>query len=178
MVCCKTTHFNIEKSFYKAEKLLKTFQLYKYLIAACVIAVFGIFTFNQFSNPTYSDFNDYNAISLNVRSENDALLQTAESAFNNKYFAKAEDAFRGLIELDKENAELKLYRGISNFELAESILNEISVGNSAYKNRAICYLALSKLKQKKCKAALEILKTHPEDADDYKQAQKLIKKLD
>lgn len=176
-------HFNKEEVVSKSKKPTKTFPFYKYAIAACVVALFGVFTFNQFSNPTYSDFNDYNAISFTVRGENDELLQTAENAFNNKNFSKAEETFKSLIELYKNNAELKIYQAISNIELnnfekAESLLIEIKKGNSAYKNKAIWYLALSKLKQKNNKASLEILKTIPKDADHYKQAQKLIKKLD
>lgn len=176
-------HFNNLETIQEKKSTSKTFHLFKYAIAASVALLFGIFTFNQFTNPTYSDFANYDTISLTVRGDNAELLQTAETAFNNKNFVKAEDAFKNLIELDNENAELKLYRAISNielnnFEIADGLLEDLKAGKSAYKYKGTWYLALSKLKQEKDASCLEILKTIPEDADDYKQAQKLIKKLD
>ncbi|KJD31783.1 hypothetical protein PK35_13620 [Tamlana nanhaiensis] len=174
------TYFNKEEA--SAEKP-KSFNFYKYAVAACVVALLGFFVLNQFSTPTFSDFNNYDTISLTVRGENDDLLNTAETAFNTKDFVKAEEAFSALLKLDETNAEYKLYKAISNielshFETAEALLNEVKNGNSVYKNKAIWYLGLSQLKQENFKACIAILKTIPEDAEDYKRAQKLIKKLD
>ncbi|MFL1012418.1 tetratricopeptide repeat protein [Flavisericum labens] len=178
-----TEYFNKEKTLGENKGKVRRFNFYKYAISACVVLLFGIFMFNQFSTPTYSDYNNYGAISLSVRGENDALLKTAETAFNNKDFAKADEAFKSLLESDSNNSELKLYRAVSNielnkFEIAEGLLNQVRNGNSAFKNKATWYLALSKLKQEQNDACLEILKTIPEDTDDYKRAQKLIGKLD
>ena len=72
-----------------------------------MVLLFGLFMFNQFSSPTYSDYSNYGTISLTVRGENDALLQTAENAFNNKDFAKADKAFKSLIVLDEEQYRVK-----------------------------------------------------------------------
>ncbi|ALJ05267.1 hypothetical protein APS56_09095 [Pseudalgibacter alginicilyticus] len=168
---------------YETPKKTIQFKPWQYAMVASITLLIGIFMFNNFSNPSYSDYNNYGNISLTVRGDNDDLLQTAENAFNNKEFAKADIAFEQLINIDGDNAELKLYQSISNielnnFEIADDLLNDIRAGNSAYKNKATWYLALSKLKQENYKASLEILKTIPEDAEDYKQAQKLIKKLD
>jgi len=176
-------YFNKNEEVSESKKTTKTFQFYKYAIAACVVVLFGIFTFNQFSNAKFSDYNNYDSISLTVRGNQNELLQTAENAFNNKDFAKAEEAFKSLIANDKDNSELKLYRAIANieldnFEISDSLLKDLSKGNSAYKYKATWYLALSKLKQKNNKASLEILKTIPEATDNYKDAQKLIDKLD
>jgi len=161
----------------------KPFEFYKYVIAACVIVMFGVFTFNQFSSPSYSDYNNFDVVSLTVRGENDALLKTAEDAFNSKDFAAAEKAFAKLIETNKDNVAWNLYSAISHIELsdyeaADDVLTEIANGNSAYKNKAIWYLALSKLKQEDLLACVDVLKTIPEEADDYKRAQKLLEKLD
>lgn len=164
-------------------KKTKTFNLYKYAIAACVVLLFGLFMFNHFSAPTYSDYSNYGTISLTVRGENDALLQTAETAFNNKDFAKADKAFKSLMVLDENNTELKLYRAIANieldnFEIADVLLDNLQNGDSVYKYKATWYLALSKLKQHETEECLDILKTIPKDAEEYEEAQKLIKKLD
>lgn len=176
-------HFNEDKTVAEVKSAGKTFQFYKYAIAACVVVLFGIFTFNQFSNPSYSDFSNYDAVSLTVRGDNDELLKTAENAFNTKDFAKAEEAFKQLIVKDDSNAELKLYSAIANIELnnfasAEALLTDIKNGNSVFKNKAIWFLALSKLKQDDEAGCIIILKMIPEDAENYKQAQKLIDKLD
>lgn len=177
---------NISNNYFEkqvAPKKVIRFKPWQYGMAASVALLIGIFVFNNFSNPTYNDFNDYENISLSVRGTSDDLLQTAEIAFNHKDFAKAETAFKQLIAEDENNSEIKIYSAISNielnnFELADSLLLDLKEGNSAYKNKAIWYLALSKLKQKNYDACLKILKTIPEEADDFKKAQKLIKKLD
>ena len=48
---------------------------------------------------------------------------------------------------------------------------------SIYKNKAIWYLALSKLKQKDFTACKEILLTLPKSSEDYDNAQKILNKL-
>lgn len=171
--------------FEKGETPKKTirFKPWQYAIAASVVLLVGVFVFNNFSSLRYTDFHTHQNISLTVRGDNPDLLHTAETAFNHKDFAKAETAFKALLDKGETNSELKLYSAIANIELsnyerAETLLNELKDGQSVYKNKAIWYLALSKLKQKNYEACLSILKTIPEDAEDYKQAQKLIKKLD
>ncbi|WP_445731026.1 tetratricopeptide repeat protein [Mariniflexile sp.] len=175
---------NISKAYFeKQEAPKKRFKPWQYAMAATIALLIGITVFNNLSTPDYGDYANYDSISLTVRGEQDALLKTAENAFNTKDYAKAEAAFKSLMVLEKDNAELQFYRAIANlelnkFETAESLLTSLSKGQSAYKYKAIWYLALSSLKQKEYDACLEILKTIPEDADDYNKAQKLIKKLD
>ncbi|CAH8281294.1 hypothetical protein EV196_101375 [Mariniflexile fucanivorans] len=177
---------NISKTYFeKQDAPIKviSFKPWQFVAAASVLLLIGITLFNTFSSPVYEDFANHNAISLTVRGEQDALLNTAENAFNTKDFTKADEAFKSLMLIDKDNAELQFYRAISSLELnkfdtAESLLIALSKGQSAYKNKAIWYLALSKLKQKEYDDCVEILKTIPEEAEDYNAAQKLIKKLD
>ena len=177
---------NISKTYFEKEDTAKKvirFKPWQYAIAASVALLFGVVLFNNLSTPVYGDYANYDAISLTVRGNEDALLKTAETAFNAKDFAKAEAAFKSLLVTDKENIEIQFYRAVANvelnnFELAEKTLIPISKGQSAYKNKAIWYLALSNLKQKEFHDCLEMLKTIPEDAEEYDQAQKLIKKLD
>jgi len=171
--------------FEKQETFKKVIQFkpWQYAMAASVILLIGITLFNKLSNPVYGEYANYDSISLTVRGSQDGLLKTAENAFNKKDFAKAEVAFKELLLTDEKNTELQFYRGVTNIELnnfamADWLLNGLKEGNSVYKNKATWYLALSKLKQKQYDASLKILKTIPEDADDYKAAQKLISKLD
>lgn len=162
----------------------KTFSFYKLAIAASVALLLGFFVFNQFSgDPSYSDFANYDQISLTVRGENDELLKEAETAFNTKNYEEAELLFNQILEQDSNNTEIELYKSITlietnQFSEADELLKAISEGNSIYKNKAKWYLALSKLKQEDFEACNAVLKNIPEDAEDYEQAQKLLNKLD
>ncbi|TYA74499.1 tetratricopeptide repeat protein [Seonamhaeicola marinus] len=161
----------------------KVFKLYKYAIAACVAVLLGLFTFNELSSPSFNDYNDYETISLVVRGEQEELLKTAEDAFNKRNFTEANRTFGELINGDSQNMEYKLYQGITLVELnqftkADNLLKVVAESPSVYKNKAIWYLGLSKLKQENYNECIDVLKLLPEDADDYDKAQKLIKKLD
>jgi tetratricopeptide (TPR) repeat protein len=177
---------NISKTYFKKQELTKKvmrFKPWQYAIAASVVLWVSIALFNDLSDPAYQDYANYDSISLTVRGDGDAMLKTAENAFNAKDFSNAEKAFRSLLITDKDNIEWQFYSALSNielnnFEMAEHTLMAIIKGQSAFKNKAIWYLALSKLKQKKFDDCLKLLKTIPEEADEYKKAQKLIRKLD
>ncbi len=176
----------ISKSYFKTETKSKNslrFTPWKYAIAASVAVMLGFFLFNNFSEPSYSDFSNHDQISLIERGTQAAVVETAETAFNSEDYKKADVAFKSLLELDSTNTEYQFYRAISNIELdnfeeAESLLHNLKDGNSVYKYKAIWYLALSQLKQKNDAACIKFLNTIPEEAEDYKRAQKLLKKLD
>ena len=162
----------------------KSSGFYKFAIAASVVLLLGFFVFNQFSgDSSYSDFANYDQISLTVRGDNDVLLKEAETAFNTKNYEEAELLFNQILEEDSGNTEIQLYKSITlietnQFSEADELLKGLSEGNSIYKNKAMWYLALSKLKQDNFEACKNILKNISEDAEDYKQAQKLLNKLD
>lgn len=165
-----------------SKKVIK-FNFYKYAIAACVALFMGIFIFNQFSNPSYDDFMTYDTVSLTVRGNQEELKTKAEETFNKKNFSEAETYFTQLLELDNSNQELALYKGVTlleqdKFDEADALFGKLSKSNSVFKNKGIWYLALSKLKQKEYDECAKILNTISEDVEDYKQAQKLLKKLD
>lgn len=174
------------KHFIQTETIVETKRktsVFRLAIAASVIIFLGVFTYNQFSDPTYSDFADYDSIDLTVRGNQDELLTKAEKAFNNKKYEEAELLFNQILMKDPSNLEVELYKSITLIETGQSseadeLLWGISKTNSAYKNKAKWYWALSKLKQKENEACVEILKTILEDAEDYKQAQKLLNKLE
>ncbi|WP_308993135.1 hypothetical protein QLS71_008590 [Mariniflexile litorale] len=177
---------SISKTYFEKQESSKKvirFKPWQYAIAASIALLIGITLFNNLSSPIYSDYANYESISLTVRGSQDGLLKTAEKAFNSKDFVTAEVAFKELLLTDEQNSELQFYRGVTNIELnnfaiADWLLEGLKEGQSVYKNKATWYLALSNLKQKKYDVCLEILKELPEDADDYDRAQKLIKKLD
>jgi len=176
----------ISKSYFKTENKSKNtarFAPWKYAIAASVIAILGFFLFNNFSDPNYSDFSNHEHISLTIRGGQAAAIKTAEIAFNAKDYSEADAAFKSLLDQDSTNTEYQYYRAISNIELdnfeeAEALLGKLQAGNSVYQYKAIWYLALSKLKQEDYRSCITLLNAIPEEAEDYKSAQKLLKKLD
>ncbi len=176
-------YFNKTQASPVLKQKSKLFKFTQYAIAASILLLVGVFAFNQFSSPAYSDFNSHDPFEVTVRGENIGLLIKTTKAFNNKDYDKASIYLEKLLNENPENKEYQLYYAITNIELdrfekADAILKELSQGNSAYKNKATWYLALSKFKQKDNEASMDLLKQLPETADDYKQAQKLLKKLD
>ncbi|GGG34457.1 hypothetical protein [Bizionia arctica] len=153
-----------------------------YSIAVAAILALGFFVTQQFSNPVYSDYANYGTMDLTVRSAQNDVLNKAEVAFNNRNFKDADMYFSELLKTDNNNMELQFYKAVSlvelnKYEKADALFDVIIQTPSVYKNKAIWYLALSKLKQGDEIACLNVLKTIPKDSEDYKQAQQLIKKL-
>ena len=176
-------HFNKAETLSEAPKKSKIFRFAQLAMAASVAIFLGVFAFNQLSNPTYSDYNSHEQMTV-VRSEGNVkeIIQ-ATKAFNNKEYEKANSLLGKVIENDPNNSELLLYYAITNleldnFKLTDQFLNTLAEGDSGYKNRAIWYSALSKLKQKDNEASIAFLKQIPEDAEDFRQAQKLLDKLE
>lgn len=177
-------HFHKIESTTESTKKSKLFTLGKLAIAASVAIFMGLFIFNQFSNPVYSDFNAHDPMSITVRGNTSETITKATEAFNTKDYKNASIYLVDLLEENPNNTELQLYNAIVNIELdnfaeADKSLKSIAQGQSAYKNRARWYLILSKLKQNADEnIIIELLKQIPEDADDYKQARQLLDKLD
>lgn len=178
-----TMHFNKTEAPEITEEPTQKSNFYKYAIAASVVILLGFFVFNPFGNPKYEDFNSYEPINLSVRSADAAVFNKAEQSFNAQNYEAAIVAFNTILEDDFSNLEIQLYKSIAlvetnQFEEAELLLNKLSNGSSAYKNKAKWILALSYLKQDNNSASIDVLKTIPEDAEDYKSAQKLLNQLD
>lgn len=172
-------HFNKNTTEEKPNK----FNIFKYAVAASIALLIGITAFNQLSNPSYTDYNNHETISLSVRGGEDSLLKDAEKTFNSKNYSEAENAFNKILEKTPSNLEIQLYKAISlietdQFSEADELLWGLSETNSAYKNKAKWYWALSKLKQEDKDACVKILQQIPEGTEYYKHAQKLLNKLD
>lgn len=158
------------------------FKPWQYGVAASILLAIGLFLFNDFGKPTYSDFATHQEIALVVRSETDVLPKKAETAFNSKNYKEAIIYFDELIKNSPEDAELQYYKAIAlvetdNFEEAESLLNHLAKGTSVYATKAVWMSALGKLKQKDYKATKAILETIPTSSPEYQKAQKLLKSL-
>ena len=176
-------HFNTINEDENTTKPSGSSKFYKYAIAASVVVLLGFFVFNQFGGPKYGDYNNFDTISLTVRSSDDPNFSKAEQSFNSKDYKEAIKAFNAILENDFTNLEIQLYKSIALVETnklkeAQILLGKITNGNSAYQNKAKWILALSYLKQDNEAQCIKMLKTIPQDAEDYNTAQELLQKLD
>jgi len=170
-----------EDSVKKKGKIISLFNYKQLMVAASIAMLIGFFLFNN-GEPVYSDFSNHNALELVVRGNNNEAIVKAQDAFNSKNYKEALQQLTVLSETNSDDTEIELYKGICYLELnvyveADVIFDAISSGNSAFVNTATWYKALSMLKQEQFEACKYILKTIPESAAEYKQAQKLLKKL-
>lgn len=158
-----------------------SFKPWKMGVAAMILILVGIYAYQEFSTPVYSDYNQYATISFQSRGEENKSLKEAEDAFNSHQFAEAASYFKALVKKN-DNIEYKLYWAISlveidQFEKADELYLEILNGESVFVNEALWFGALSKLKQENNKATSQLLSQIPEESDRYEEAQKLYEKL-
>jgi len=151
-------------------------------VAASVAVLFGLFFFNYNQNPVYADYNDPEQANFAERGTVNEALKQAEEAYNAKRYNKAIPFFETVLQKQK-TAEIQFFYGVSLLEeshylKAEAVFNELKTGTSVYKEKAIWYLALSKLKQKDYDGCKQILQTISEDYEDYDQVQELLNQLD
>ncbi|MCG2429789.1 hypothetical protein [Aequorivita xiaoshiensis] len=166
----------------KTEKKVIKFKPWKYGVAASILLAIGIFIFNNFSKPTYSDFATQETISLTVRSDGNETTKNAEVAFNSAEYAKALIYFNELLKVEPNNLQLQYYKSVvlvelSEYDEADSLLKKIQENNSVYASKAKWISALSYLKQKRYKEAKEVANSITSRDPEYQKAQKLLSKL-
>ena len=170
-----------QESVAKRSKVV-LFKPWMYAVAASVVVVMGLFVFDFNENPEFEDFNQHENAYFTERSEVNATLKKAESAFNAKDYATAIPIFETLLKENK-TPELQYYYAIALLEnndikQAEVVFETLKSGNSIYVNKATWSLALAKLKLKDYKSCKEILLTIPADYENYDQVQDLLQQLD
>lgn len=163
-------------------KKVKLLHPWKLAVAASIVVVVGFFYSLWFTTPVYSDFADYPQISLTVRGITNQNAAQAENAFNSQNYREAIPLLKNLLESEPENREIQLFLAVSlveenAFAEAEALFDSLLKEPSAYLNQALWYAALGKLKQKEYDETEAILRLIPEEAEEYDQAQKLLKKL-
>jgi TolA-binding protein len=169
-------HFKNQKS-----KVI-VFKPWQYSIAASVAILLGLFVFMQNNNPKFEDYNQHENAYFTERGPTENYLKAAQDAFNSKNYKEATTQFE-LVLKENESPEIQLFYAISllednKFQKADIYLMDLKLSNSVFKNKAIWYLGLSKLKQKEYKSCKEILNSIPKDYEDYDQVQELLDKLD
>lgn len=168
-------HFKDKKS-----KVI-VFKPWQYSIAASVAILLGLFVFMQNNNPKFEDYNQHENAYFTERGPTENYLKAAQDAFNSKNYKEATTQFE-LVLKENESPEIQLFYAISllednKFQKADIYLMDLKLSNSVFKNKAIWYLGLSKLKQKEYKSCKEILNSIPKDYEDYDQVQELLYKL-
>lgn len=165
-----------------SSKKVKLLHPWKLAVAASIIVVVGFFYSQWFTTPVYNDYADYPQISLAVRGDTNQNAAQAENAFNSQNYREAIPLFKNLLESEPKNREIQLFLAVSlveenAFAEADTLFDSLLKEPSAYLNQARWYAALSNLKQKEYDETEAILRLIPEEAEEYAQAQKLLKKL-
>jgi thioredoxin-like negative regulator of GroEL len=171
-----------EKHFQPEKTKVVSFKPWRYLIAASVAILFGLFFLLQSSNPEFEDYNHYETAYFTERGEENQAIQLAQEAFNNKNYKEAIVQFEVVLK-KKSNPEIEYFYGISlleenKFNEAETIFNKLNSDTSVFKNKAIWSLALLKLKQKDYASCKKLLHGIPSDYEDYDEVQELLNDLD
>jgi len=171
-----------DEHFNKNKPKLVLMRPWYYAAAASVVILFGLFFFNQNTKPDFADYNQQEYAYLTERGNVQEELKQAEEAFNSKKYKAAIPLFESILKENK-TPEIQYYYGIAlleedQFSKSEAVFNELKSGTSVYSEKALWYLALSKLKQKDYKASKQILQTISQDYEDYDKVQKLLNALD
>jgi len=170
-----------EKKLTKKEAKVIKIPSWGYAVAASIAVILGVYTFTK-SSPTYHDFASIPELSITERGSEDGTIKKAEKAFNSQSYEEAEKYLANLLNEDTTNSEYLFYYGIALLEQdkhkeASETFTTLQQGKSIYKYKAAWFEALNQLKQKNMNQCAELLKTLPREAEDYQQAQKLLKKL-
>ncbi len=174
---------SISNEHFKASKpKVISLKSWHYSVAASVAILIGLFVFMQNNQPAFEDYNQHENAYFTERGNVDNQLKLAQDAFNSKKYKEAIPYFE-LVLKNNKSPETQFFYAISLLEdnqlqKSEIQLMDLKLGNSIFKNKAIWYLALSKLKQKDYKSCKEILNSIPKDYEDYDQVQELLDELD
>ncbi|GGG35791.1 hypothetical protein GCM10011344_40860 [Dokdonia pacifica] len=159
-----------------------SFRPLRYLVAASVIVLFGVTFWFQMQDVGYDDYSFKGSIDLVERGGDESAFAKAEKAFNEGLYTDAISYFDDIIGNDPDNTQVLFYKGIALVETedyvnATSIFTKLSNGNSVFKYKAQWYNALNFLKQENIEQCKQILLKLPPEAENYNEAQELLKKL-
>ncbi len=153
------------------------------LAASITLVAAAIWFFTRSGGmPTYQQYAQHEPLSFTVMGDNLVSKTDAETNFEQKDFGKALAALDQVLAAEPDNIKAKFYRGICLIELdrsaeARTVFEPLAAGNSAFKEDAAWYVALSYLQEKNtgaCKAALMKIDS---GSIHYKAAQEMLKGL-
>ncbi|MDC8002648.1 hypothetical protein POV27_01170 [Aureisphaera galaxeae] len=174
-------YFDKGSSEEKETKVIK-FRPWQYGIAASIALLIGFFVIQNMGPAAPGDYSFSEQITLTERSADTEVLKQAETAFNEGSYEDAIANFTIALENDSENSELLFYKALSHDALAQysdsdSLYERLQTGNSLYKYKATFYKAVSLWKRNNIEEAKALFRTIPDTADEYKDAQHILKKL-
>ncbi len=131
----------------------------------------------------YDQFNDHQQLALQERGDNTTLAQEAENAFNNGNYELAYAKLSELTQATPDDTRAQLALGITALETdklveAKTIFNTLSNGDSAVKDNATWYLALTYVKAEDYANARQTLERIPAGTFWSAKAQELLNKLE
>jgi len=154
--------------------------------AAILIVVIGALTWFLLQRPTgdlYRTYAVHTRLDESFRSGiNDSLALAASKAFNAGQYAQSATLLQQYIAKDTSDLQMKLALGISyleqdRFEEAKTIFSNIYTSESVLADKALWYLALTYLKQKRYAQCRMTLSAIAPGADVYDEAQELLKDI-
>jgi TolA-binding protein len=112
----------------------------------------------------------------------DSVTTKAVQAFNTKEFSSAATYLYEIVQADSTNSFAQFYYGVSllqsgKTEMARATLTKLSRGNSAFKEEAMFYMALSYLKEKDKENCRKWLQQIPAGSGSYAKAKELLERL-
>jgi len=150
-------------------------------IAATIVLLVALNRGSKEQN-LYAEFARLPQAAFVEKGEQENTLAAAEKYFNEKNYSKALIEINRALEVLPESSELLFYKGLCLLELenlpgARLIFESLKQGNSAYREDALWFLALSYLRSEELQKAREQLQQIPPDGSHFSEAQELIDRL-
>jgi predicted Zn-dependent protease len=179
-----------EKYFNEPSGKVIRFSRWWYAGIAAAAAAVLFFVIRPFAGPEFNNqklyayyMNDIESLSGGQRGNPaDSLLVKAADFYNQKDYTKALPLLKDILTSKPDETQLKLAAGIcylqtGRFDSATAVFDEIANGTSVFNNEAVWYKALAALNQNRLDECYRILEKLPAEASSYKEAKKLMKKI-
>lgn len=170
-----------------APPVIKSRQVVLMAILAAAVVLFFVFrpffTGTQSTDEILNEYNGFQKISFAQRSqENNDTLLLIEDLYNNKNFDGALQQIFMWNSLH-DDTELRMLEGrtllfLKKYPNALNIFEQVSKGQSSFKNEALFFLGLAYLGKGNKDSCVIKLKTIPSDAGTYSKAAEIINKLE
>lgn len=180
---------SLTKQYFKTESkegpLTQVVSLKPYLkwISIAAVLVIGLLVWAPWSANLYQKYTISKEMSVAERGDTGKNnLEKAAEFYNNGDFAAASKILQKEYALAPENSMAAYYYGITLTETgktaeARAVLTKLYAGESVFKQDAAYCIALTYLKEKSNRQAMEWLSKIPEGTANYEKAIQLIRKL-
>lgn len=149
------------------------------LAASLTLIATAIWFFTRTPYPTYEQFAQHSPLSLTVMGATQADKTDAETAFRQRNYGQALSALERVLAAEPDNSKALFYKGICLLELrrnpeARAVFGPLAAGNSALREDAQWYLALSFLQENNMEACDKALRNIAPGQTHYEQAQQIL----